>query len=90
MKADPMRVLAWWLVALGIIIALGAPVWTVAERARLTAEIGRSTELLRLRSADAQWKAREDLSAWPIAGAGAGVTVLGILLLAIRKQARLT
>ena len=89
MKPDRMRTFAWILLVVGILVALGAPLWIAAEERRLEAATHRAA----LRSAwgysdGYYWGLRrelEALSAWPIVGVGAGLATLGLLLLAIRR-----
>jgi len=86
MKPDPMRTVAWMLLVVGILVALAAPFWIAAEERRLKEATYRAAFSFYSDSYQRTLhRELEALSAWPMVGVGAGITTVGLLLLAIRR-----
>ncbi len=94
---DPMRVLAWVLVVVGLLLMPGS--WFYAQQESGHAvkawerkveanpeKIGPTTRLL-MYGPSPDWV---DVSPWPGVLVGGGATVFGVLLLAIRRPERET
>lgn len=83
---EPLRLFAWVLVVVGIVIAIGYPIYVPLEnerRDRAAEAVG--WDLARQGFSYSRSERFAPLSPWPGVGVGTGTIAFGVLLLAIRR-----